>query len=516
MTQSFVRRYRTGTAENSERGQVMIIFAAAFVVICMMLGLLFDGARGLTMRRQLQDTSDAAALSAVNLIQGITPHGCSATGGATPGAPQASVVAAAVASVAGNMPEYNANSSNVVVTCPSAAQLAALGITAGANNVVRVDLGRVAPTFFGSVLGSSGLQVNTTSMAINGKTSSNMYSVVELDPSGIGPSPKYNGCPSVLFSGSNTIIFDGSLEANSACTAGNGGALGTNGNSATVTFNNGATANLVGGYAPGPLLITPAPVTGVAPITDPLLKMAQNFPIPWTSASFPVRANTKTSLNGGSTVLEPGVYRGGIAMKNSAVAYLHPGIYVFVDDASGNGGFTIGSQNKVYSLPANLSSTTTTNWPTDCPVNSNCGVLLYNTGMVGNDINGPQKDAISVGAGATLQLRPYTSLADGTGVNQPAYDNLLFWQDKNPQPSSSYAQPAVSLSGGGTIDISGTVYAPSAVVQMGGNSGGSGGSSVNVTLQFISWDIQFNGNIGFHFFYQSDAFASNTAYGLVR
>src|SRR5438445_876633 len=167
MTQLFVRRYRTGTAEDSEHGQVMIVFAAAFVVICMMLGLLFDGARGLTMRRQLQDTSDAAALAAVNLIQGITPHGCSATGGATPGAPQASVVAAAVASVAGNMPEYNANSSNVVVTCPSAAQLASLGISAGANNVVRVDLGRVAPTFFGSVLGSSGLQVNTTSMAIN-------------------------------------------------------------------------------------------------------------------------------------------------------------------------------------------------------------------------------------------------------------------------------------------------------------------------------------------------------------
>jgi len=512
----FFRRFRTGEAEDAERGQVMIIFAVAFVVICMMLGLLFDGARGLTMRRQLQDTSDAAALAAVNLIQGISPHGCSASGGATPGAPQASVVAAAVASVAANMPEYNANSSNVVVTCPSAAQLAALGITAGANSTVRVDLGRVAPTFFGSVLGSSGLQVNTTSMAINGKTSANQYSVVELDPSAVGPSPKYNGCPSVLFSGSNNIIFDGSLEADSACTAGNGGALGTNGNSATVTFNNGSTANLVGGYAPGPLLITPAPVTGVAPVLDPLAKMAQNFPIPWTGASFPIRSNTKTTLSGGSTVLEPGVYRGGITMKNSAVAYMHPGIYVFTDDSSGNGGFSIGSQNRVYSLPANLSSTTTANWPTDCPTNSNCGVLLYSTGMVGNDISGSEKDQITVGAGATLLLRPYTANADGTGTNQAAYNNLLLWQDKLPAPSASYAQPPISLSGGGTIDISGTLYAPSAQVQMGGNSGGSGGSSINITLQFISWDLQFNGNIGFHFFYQSDAFASNTAYGLVR
>jgi Flp pilus assembly protein TadG len=515
MSLTFLRRYRSGTGDDSERGQVVIIFAAAFVIICMMLGLLFDGARGLTMRRQLQDTSDAAALSAVNLIQGISPRGCSATGGQTPGAPQASVVAAAVASVAANMPEYNATSSNVLVSCPSAAQLAGLGITAGANAVVRVDLTRISPAYFGGVLGSSGLQVNTTSLAINGKTTSNQYSVVELDPSGRGPSPKYNGCPSVLFSGANNVILDGSLVADSTCTATNGGALGTNGNSAVVTFNNGSTANLVGGFSQGPLQITPAPVTGVQPVGDPLSKLPA---IAWTGASFPVRSNRTTTLSGGSTVLEPGVYWGGIIMKNSATAYLHPGIYVFADDANGNGGFSIGSQNKVFSLPANLSSTTAAAWATDCPVNSNCGVLLYNTNMVGNDVSGSEKDQFTVGGGATLELRPYTANADGTGTNEPAYNNLLLWQDKNPTPSLSpaYAQPAVSLSGGGTIDISGTLYAPSAVVQMGGNSGGSGGSSVNVTLQFISWDLQFNGNIGFHFFYQSDAFAANQAYGLVR
>ena len=51
---------------------------------------------------------------------------------------------------------------------------------------------------------------------------------------------------------------------------------------------------------------------------------------------------------------------------------------------------------------------------------------------------------------------------------------------------------------------------------MGGNSGGSGGSELDVTLQFISWDLQFNGNIGFHFYYQSEAFAKPTDYGLVQ
>ena len=51
---------------------------------------------------------------------------------------------------------------------------------------------------------------------------------------------------------------------------------------------------------------------------------------------------------------------------------------------------------------------------------------------------------------------------------------------------------------------------------MGGNSGGAGGSSVDVTLQFISWDLSFNGNISFHFFYQSDAFVRGQDYGLIK
>jgi len=51
---------------------------------------------------------------------------------------------------------------------------------------------------------------------------------------------------------------------------------------------------------------------------------------------------------------------------------------------------------------------------------------------------------------------------------------------------------------------------------MGGTSGGAGGSSVDVTLQFISWDLTFGGNISFHFFYQSDAFAKAMDYGLIK
>lgn len=51
---------------------------------------------------------------------------------------------------------------------------------------------------------------------------------------------------------------------------------------------------------------------------------------------------------------------------------------------------------------------------------------------------------------------------------------------------------------------------------MGGTSGGSGGTELDLTLQFISWDLEFKGNIGFHFYYQSNRFPNPTDYGLIK
>ena len=80
---------------SSQSGQVLVIFAFAFIAIIMMLALLFDGARALVLRRQMQDASDAAALAGANVIQGLSPEQCSANAGPPPGAPVAAVTAAA-------------------------------------------------------------------------------------------------------------------------------------------------------------------------------------------------------------------------------------------------------------------------------------------------------------------------------------------------------------------------------------------------------------------------------------
>jgi len=121
---------------------------------------------------------------------------------------------------------------------------------------------------------------------------------------------------------------------------------------------------------------------------------------------------------------------------------------------------------------------------------------------------------VTVGAGATLKLRAYDDRANADEHFE--YRNLLIWQGASPVPTSSYAQPIIQLSGGGNVDISGTVYAPSAKVLMGGNSGGSGGGSVELLLQFICWDLEMSGNSAFHYFYSDSETTKWKDYGLVQ
>jgi Flp pilus assembly protein TadG len=478
---------------SGERGQVLAFLAIALVAIMAMAALLFAGGQALLQRRQLQNASDAAALAAANLIQtrtgSKTGSGCSATATPTPGSPWPEITTAARNSVANNLPSFD--TSNVVVTCPSGHD----------NYAVTVSLTTRGDPLFGGLAGS-GLQVSATSTAINGQISSADYSVVTLDPSHGSPWPNSRqGCPSVLFSGGPTITFDGSVMIDSACTAANGGGLATNGGAGTVTLNNSSTVRIVGGYNPANLTISPAPLTGQTAIADPLAGLD-----PISTSGMTVRSPSKLVLNNEVRVLQPGIYSGGIQLKNSSVAFMRPGVYVM-----NGGGLDLGAQSSVYAIPASLSLTSVLSWATDCPPSTHtCGVLIVNSG-------GSSMDQITVGAGATLKLRAYDAQAD---PSPPAaadqYTGLLFWQESAPAASSSYAQPTVLLSGGGNVSISGTVYAPQALVHMGGSSGGSGGGDVNLTLQFICYDLEIQGNVAFHFNYVNNDFAKPTDYGLIQ
>jgi hypothetical protein len=504
--------------DDTDRGQIIIIFAVAFAAVIMMLALLFDGARGVVLRRQLQNASDAAAVAAANTFFALPVKGCSATTGPNPGAPQPQVLAAAKASVQANLPAYDVNTVNV--TC------------VGVENNVQVSLQDTAPRFFGAIFGGGPLTAQTRSVATNGYGGLNAFSIVLLDPSGIDPITGENhytwpngwrGCPSFGINGGITAVFESAVYVDSACDTAHGAAFAPNGGSATVTFNGGYAMHITGEYDPGPLTITPAPLIHQPRKPDPLSALV---PPPVTGPT--VRA-TKLTINGSQTaaqcaakgllggnpgcILRPGVYGGGIELKSSAEVYLLPGIYVLQD-----GGLSLGAQSKLFAIGLGHTSATTTTWETDCPVAS-CGVLIYKTTVTSSD-------PVSVTAGATFMVRSYNPDADtgtnATVVSPSTYDrtqlrHLLIWQDRSPVPSSTYLQPKIQLQGGGNVLMSGAVYAPSAPVDLHGTSGGSSGTdTVDLTIQFIVWDLSLSGNSSFHFKYSANEFPAALDYGLVE
>jgi hypothetical protein len=484
-----MRARGVAVAERHEHGQMLVLFALALIVILSVSALLLDGASTLVTRRRLQNVGDAAALSGANVLQAAgSAHVCSTAASNPPGAPRQDIIDAVMASIATNWPAITA--SQVTITCAPDA--------AWENQAVRVDISVNAPSFIGGAIGVGPAAVATTSIGLNGQITGSTYSVVLLDPSNAGWPQGRRGCPAFLISGGPTLIFGGSVYVNSACTTGDG-ALATNGNAASITFAPTRTLNLVGSYTPGPLTITPAPTTGVEPLEDPLAGIeAINV------GALTVRSTSRLILNNTTQVLEPGVYQGGIQLRNSSIALLRPGIYVL-----DGGGLDVGAQASFCSISATSTATDCTGFAGQCP-DLECGVLLFNRGTVsGTGAMGQ----ISVGAGSTLRLRAYDDRAMG-GVGFE-YRNLLIWQDGTPAPSSLDPQPIVQLNGGGNVEISGTVYAPGAKVLMGGGSGGTGGS-VNLLLQFIAWDLEMSGNSSFNFMYSDSEFARPKDYGLVR
>ena len=485
-----------------EGGQIIVLFALSMVAILAMAALLFTGAHSYVVRRQLQNAGDAAALAAANILQANPDgKGCSASGGG--GAPRASVVAVARASIAANLP--NLNPAAVLVSCPAGPWN---------NYAVNVSLNLTSPSFFGG----DGIDVSTSSSAVNGQVSSTKYSVVMLDPANAPWGSSYNGCPSFLIGGGIKATFEGAIMVNSTCqvTGSLKGAMDANGGSAAIVMANGAQIQLAGQYNKQNLTITgddpdenvrPLLADPLAGLTDPPTYIGAGV------ASLPTytMSNVCKGANKDPCTMQPGIYTGGINTTGGTI-FLRPGVYVM-----DGGGFTLGGNARMYSLPSNKTTTSDATWDADCPLGSTkCGVMIYNASSTANWAT--NKDYIGMGSTTTLRLRAYSHLADVTsnGAAFSEYDNVLFWQARTPAPTGGKPQPTVTLGGGGNVVLSGTVYAPGAQVKFGGGGSGTGGADENVTIQFICWDLQLQGNSNFTFLYRSDLFAKPTSYGLVQ
>lgn len=520
------RRRQDGPAEG-EQGVIVVMFALSLVVLLALGALLYTGAQGLVLRRQLQNAGDAAALAAANLL--LVSDGCSASGNG--GAPRDAIVAAAMASLSQNLPDLDP--AKVSVTCPAGY------LNAG----VKVDLQSTGPSYFSA----PGLAASTTSIAVNGQTVDQDYAVILLDPFNPTWPNSRNGCPSFLVNGGITLTFEKSVIVNSKCTLAdsNNGAMKALNASFRMNLVNGAVMRLVGEYAANTAgKITPVPIQGFRPpLADPLSGLIE--PKEYTGAGDASLPSVDMSSSGtgicraqNPCILTPGTYAGGIEAgggSGPSTLLLRPGVYYL-----GGGGLKLKSGSaRILAIPSAsvmsdvqakatfataLSETAIVNaWQSTCPLSgSTCGVMVYNAPSSATSwtTSGGNADQISNGSQGILMMRAYNPDNDSIIRNRAAFEsyrNLVFWQARTPAPTSSSGQPPIIMAGGACVILSGTVYAQGGQVDFGGSSCGSGGGgAATATLQFVVWDLTISGSNNFYFAYQKNAFAAPMEYGLVK
>jgi hypothetical protein len=236
-----------------------------------------------------------------------------------------------------------------------------------------------------------------------------------------------------------------SLVINSADSA----ALQQNGNG-TVTA---LTVDIAGGYGGLRPLTTGLVRTGVPPTADPLA------PLPAIDlGQYTVQSTSAVAITGDDQqALQPGVYRGGISVSGNGKLTLTAGLYIM-----SGGGFQVSGNAQVVGDNVLIYNTTGST--------SGGGILSLTLG------DSASAGPISIGGNANVSVTPPTS---------GPYAGIGFFQDRS-------VTTAVQISGNGSLQIPGAIYAPAAAVQLSGNAAGNvpGGAYIVSSLQ-----ISGNGDV---------------------
>jgi probable HAF family extracellular repeat protein len=225
----------------------------------------------------------------------------------------------------------------------------------------------------------------------------------------------------VSVSGNASINLPGNLIVDSSSKT----ALTETGN-AKITA---ASIEVVGGVSQTTgTTLTPAATTGVAAVTDPMTGLKG----PGTTGMTNCGA---VNLSGSSTLtISQGIYSS-IKVSGSASLTLNPGIYIIE-----GGGFTVTGKASV----------------------NGAGVLIYNTGSNYPNNTGSFGGLTISGSGTVSLSAMTTGTYAGIVIFQPAANTR-----------------AISLSGNAANGLTGTVYAPAALLTLGGNATLAGAAVVN-------------------------------------
>lgn len=455
------------------RGQILVIFAVAFIVVLAIAALVFDVGQNLLDRRTEQNVSDAAALAGARYVHTATyvyHGGCAAAPAGMPAVNAACQLASDSGYVDGQ------GGRTVRVDVPPIAP----STFSGLPGYVEVQIGNTRPSFFQGILGVVTQKTAAAGVATNQSDIALPYSLLALDPHGCGTN-KINGSPGTIVTTDGTVHVDSDCTSDALLLSGNGvltspecdvvGQIQTSGGA-----QNHCTAAPTGVLVSGdPLRNLPAPPKpGLPAAVQPLDggPIPNNCPggsSPATEAAPNTCAFTTGPVSGKTYRIFPGYYPGGISTSKATV-YMDPGIYWI-----GGGGVSIQSTGLLISKATGDNTCTTT------PCNPTGGVLIYDSidpvpaaGCTGAGCF--QQIILNGSATATLALRPLQS---------GFYKGMVMWVDRAVPVNTT----VITLNGAGSnLDIAGTIYAATGSVQFNGSA-----TDVNAA-QVICYNFQVNGS----------------------
>ncbi len=466
------------------------MIAVALTVLFGVAGLAVDVGNVYTTRRAMQTAADAAAIAAANTLQGSDSD-------------DYATVAQNVASLNG----FTNGSSNVTVTVGTPAACPG----ASSQSCVQVSVTDSVPTYFLQVLGYSSMSVSTQAIAGGTNSPACIYALDPTDSKSMEISGAFNfsaSCGAVVDSSSSSGLYlDG---AGTFKTTGTGVA----GSSYTDS---------------GAITMSPTPVTGVLPESDPLASLPEPT---FSTCTYLTPTTGSYTASGTGTVTVPAntVDSGGISISGAYSTVTFPagnyGNTVTVDGAISSMTFNpgqyqgaSGTTNDSINISAAANTTFADGTYTFCGpvVISGANSFTLSPGVYegGIQISGAANVTFNSGtyilAGGGLSVTgaatvngtgvmfydtsggskfPYAAItmngASGSTLSAPTsgtYKGILFFADR----SVASGTAGYVSTGASTVTTNGVWYFPTTTVDFNGASGGSGYTSI------IAYQIDFVG-----------------------
>jgi hypothetical protein len=480
--------------QKEPRGQVLIIVAFAMVVLMGIGAIVIDLGLSWMLRRQEQNAADPASIAAAAYIE----EGNNAA------------TWTKMHTAACFYAKENGFFTSDDATC-SAARLAndlqvhwppISGDFAGNTGMVQVIIEAQHASFFGGIFGRDTATVTTAATAAREQTSANSNSLVALHPDQCGAGKTHgNGVITIDpvvnpetgedFNGGYVHINSdcGNGTFNDACDNGGEGAFHQGGNAGTdiiapMIYING-TCKQSGGEVISPVTegagVTPDPMAGLHGPRQ------QDYPAghcPRKQGSMIVYdQSTPTDPDGcqwsqkDTTVeLTPGVYWGGWNFSGQNVTVrLQPGVYIIA-----GGGISIKGSAELNSTPAVIGGDPD-------PDTDPARVLIFSTDNTVDPACASSTDARCVQGAIDMAGQASMRL---WGLDSGPWKGLLMWQDRR----GSNPDAPIKLTGTGTLNLAGTIYAPLADVKISGN-GNAVGTRLAVQIISYTWDVGGEGNL---------------------